>query len=580
MQQLRGSGWIGKIGKRLPDVTTDKLRVFATFSQLTLTPEVSRGYQQGVSIDSFFHSIPLCATIAAFPLIPMLKALESETCAPKNLLFYMKILLIVSFLCISVNAQPVRFPQYAQVPVNNPWNPPINGTTSPVFPPGNAAAPWPSSSGTVGSPIYGPATVTPLGPPSGFGGSPSNVGATLRPNSAPLLPPTTGSFAPSGPYAPPTGNGWNLGSWLGLNTYNQPLTAPPANYGPFPNNYPSTVYPNSAPSALFPGGYSPAPNYGATPNYGSYGSTPGQNSLFPNSLFNTSNWRLGNGWFSSPNGPVWSGGVPNPLTSRFFVTPRVRHSWIAGDNDPRSIGINDSDASLVFQIPGFLGSTQPLYVVPSFSSHLWDGPSSPTADLPAAAYSAFLDFGWETNPLQTFGLELGTRVGVFSDYDTFTGQSLRILGKALGRVRLTPTATARIGAYWIDRNRIKLIPAAGILWAPNPDTRFDLFFPEPKLSHYVATLGSRDMWWYVSGYYGGGAWTITRANGDFDNVDLNDMRIAIGLEWGRNELLRQGHRTAFLEGGYVFNRELIYRVRPQDNIDVEDSFMVRAGFAY
>ncbi len=575
------------MGNLFIGVTTDKSRVFTTFPQVTLTPEVSRGYQQVVSFDSFFLSISPFATIAVSPVMPMLQALESETLNAKYFVFCTKILLVASFLFGSASAQPVvRFPQSGPSPANNPWNPPINGTTSPVFPPGNASTPWPSSSGTIGSPIFGPATFTPLGPPSSLGSSPSTVRATIQPNSAPFLPPTSGGFAPSGPYAPPTGNGWNMGSWLGLNNFNQPLTAPPSNSGPFPNNYPSAVYPNSAPTALFPGGYGTAPNYGTTPNYGAnpsyggYGGAAGQNSLFPNSMFNTSNWRLGNGWFTSPNGPVWSGGVPNPMTSRFFVTPRVRHSWIAGDNDPRSIGINDSDASLVFQIPGFLGSTQPLYIVPSFSSHLWDGPSSPTADLPSAAYSAFLDFGWETNPLQTFGLELGTRVGVFSDYNTFTGQSLRVLGKVLGRVRLTPTATARIGAYWIDRNRIKLIPAAGILWAPNPDTRFDLFFPEPKLSHYVATLGSRDMWWYVSGYYGGGAWTITRANGDFDNIDLNDMRIAIGLEWGRNELLRQGHRTAFLEGGYVFNRELIYRVRPQDNIDVEDSFMVRAGFAY
>jgi hypothetical protein len=516
----------------------------------------------------------------------MLRALESENRIPKNLVFFARFILLVPVFSATAYAQQVRFPQYGSPTANNPWNPPINGTTSPVFPQGNASVPWPSSGSSIGNPILGPATVTPLGPPANLGTNPSGVGATIRPNSAPLLPPSTGGFAPSGPYAPPTGGGWNLGSWLGLNNYSQPLTPPPGNYGPFPNNYPPAVYPNSAPSALFPGGYGASPsygsnlNYGANPGYGGIGTGSGQSSLFQNNLFNSSNWRLGNGWFNSPNGPMFNGGIPNPLSSRFFVTPRFRHSWIAGDNDPASIGINDSDLSLVFQIPGFLGSTQPLYIVPSFSSHLWDGPSSPTADLPPAAYSAFLDFGWETNPLQTFGLELGTRVGVFSDYDTFTGQSLRILGKALGRVRLTPTATARVGAYWIDRNRIKLIPAAGILWVPNPDTRFDLFFPEPKLSHYVATLGNRDMWWYVSGYYGGGAWTITRASGDEDNIDLNDMRIVIGLEWGRNELLRQGHRTAFIEGGYVFNRELIYRVRPQDNLEVDDSYVIRAGFAY
>ncbi len=261
-----------------------------------------------------------------------------------------------------------------------------------------------------------------------------------------------------------------------------------------------------------------------------------------------------------------NGGQPWP--SRFLVAPRFRHSWIAGDDQPgdnqdNALGVNDSDVSLLFQVPQFLGSTQPLYIAPSFSLHLWDGPKHPIADLPASAYSAFLDFGWETDPLRTFGTELGVRVGVFSDFDTFTGDSLRILGKALGRVRLTPNATARAGVFWIDRNRIKLVPAAGVLWVPNADTRFDLFFPEPKLSHYLATLGNTDTWWYATAYYGGGTWTIERKTTEEDSVDLNDMRIVLGLEWGRNEMLRQGHRVAFFEGGYAFNRELIYRYRPK-----------------
>jgi hypothetical protein len=171
-------------------------------------------------------------------------------------------------------------------------------------------------------------------------------------------------------------------------------------------------------------------------------------------------------------------------------------------------------------------------------------------------------------------------VGVFSQFEVFNSESLRILGKALGRVRLTPTSTGRLGVFWIDRNRIKLLPAGGILWAPNADTRFDLFFPEPKLSHYLATVGNSDMWWYASAYYGGGAWTIERTDGQDDSIDINDWRIVFGLEWGRNELLRRGHRFAFLEGGYAFSRELIYRYRPDDSLDIENSFVLRAGFIY
>lgn len=462
-------------------------------------------------------------------------------------------------------AQQIRFPE-SSATVSNPWNPPINGVTSPSY---GTAPSWPTTP-PLTTPMSSATSPAMTSVPT-YPAPPSSSSLGLRPNTAPILPTQTPTWG--------TGSGWNLGSWLGTGTYSPvptyaptyaPNMAPSSGY--FPNSYPPSVYPSTVPPTLFPGGYSSIPSYPVAPN-------GGQGSLYPNSTFSSNPWPTGNGWFGgNPNGPLWTGNIPMP--TRFFVTPRFRHSWIAGDDQSTSVGVNDSDLSGVFQIPGFLGSTQPLYIVPSFSLHLWDGPDHPSADLPANAYSAFLDFGWESNPLRTFGTELGVRVGAFTDFDTFNSESLRVLGKIIGRVRLTPNSTFRLGAYWIDRNRIKLIPAAGILWSPNNDTRFDIFFPEPKLSHYVATVGRSDMWWYVSGYYGGGAWTIQRADGSSDNVDLNDIRVVLGLEWGRNELLRQGHRTAFLEGGYVFNRELIYRISPLDNIDVENSFVLRAGFVY
>ncbi|MGN6547967.1 MAG: hypothetical protein ACTHK7_23235, partial [Aureliella sp.] len=252
-----------------------------------------------------------------------------------------------------------------------------------------------------------------------------------------------------------------------------------------------------------------------------------------------------------------------------------------GDNSPNSLMINDTDVSLAFAVPNFLFSTQPVYILPSFSLHQWDGPNAPSpADLPSKAYSAFLDTGWQSDPLRLLGAELGVRVGVFSDFNTFTSDSIRIQGRGIGRVRLTPTTTLKAGVVYLDRNRVKLLPAGGILWQPNPGTRFDLFFPEPKLSQYLSTIGNWDTWWYVGGYYGGGAWTVKRANGSTDSIDINDIRLLLGLEWGRNEMMREGRRIGFAEIGYVFNRELLYKYNPADNIDLKDSFVIRAGIGY
>jgi hypothetical protein len=264
---------------------------------------------------------------------------------------------------------------------------------------------------------------------------------------------------------------------------------------------------------------------------------------------------------------------------------RFRHTWLNGTGDfnskePTSLEINDTDVSLVFAIPNFFNSTRSFFIIPSYSHHLWDGPRVAGSDLPSKAFSGFLDFGWDTNPTQTLGLELGGRIGVFADFDAINSDSVRYQGKLLGRLRLTPNSTFRLGVFYLDRNKIKLLPAGGLLCTPNQDSRFDLFFPEPKVSHYVSTLGNKDMWWYLSGYYGGGNWTIKRADQSEDEIDINDIRVMIGMECGRSEQIRQGYRCGFIELGYAFNRELIFRLNSENNLDLDDSIVVRAGFAY
>jgi hypothetical protein len=536
---------------------------------------------------------------------------------------FVSIAFVMAILGNSVSlGQQVQFPSSSAgaapgtLNTSNPWNtaPPATG----VFPPGTGTSGWPPppSNLSTGTSTFGAPTITPIMPTNT---SAPNSGVSIRPNSSPLLPPTftgapptqpfsaspypsqpfPGQPFPAQPYAgqpvtptyPSPSNLWGLGNLFGT-TQPQPYASATSPYGyptgypvgtvpsgafptsapVFSNTYPPSVYPNAQPPTLFPSGFgTPTQVQSGVPMGQPYFVQPGQPTVW-----NPNPWQ-------TPTGPMMNNSfTQDPLgyTSRFFVTPRFRQSWINGNDDPTALEINDSEVSALFQIPRFFGSTQPLYMAPSFAIHLWDGPSNGTADLPGSAYSAFMDFGWETNPAQTFGLETGIRIGVFTDFNTFNSDSLRIPGKIIGRARLTPNATARIGAYWLARNRIKLLPAAGILWTPNPDTRFDIFFPEPKLAHYLSTIGNKDCWWYVTGYYGGGAWTIQRADGTSDDIDLNDIRVCLGFEWGRNEALRLGQRCSFFEAGYAFNREVIYRVSPQDNLDVDSSLVLRAGFIY
>ena len=63
-------------------------------------------------------------------------------------------------------------------------------------------------------------------------------------------------------------------------------------------------------------------------------------------------------------------------------------------------------------------------------------------------------------------------------------------------------------------------------------------------------------------------------------VDLNDIRITTGFEFGLPEQLRLGEHIGFIEAGLVVNREVVFRNTPQQNFDPGTSVMVRAGLGY
>lgn len=375
--------------------------------------------------------------------------------------------------------------------------------------------------------------VTPVGPTTA---SPGIISAPApgTPAATTINPYTGGSFSPP-PFDPYSSNG--------ASAYQFWSTTPPSNTtGVF--SQPAT----GTPVVGQPGSF---PTYGPPP-----GAPPGTPPQYV---------------FPQGTGETWD----FTQSMRFIQDLRFRETWLAGGDAPDDLGINDIETGITFTWPNFLWSNQPLYISPAFALHLWDGPSFMPADLPPNAYSAYLDFQHATDPALQIGAELGVRVGVYTDFDTLNSHSLRVQGVALAVARLTPTMTFKFGAMYINRNDIKLLPAGGVLWQPSPQVRFDIFFPQPRLSAYMTTIGRFELWWYLAGEYGGGAWTIERTDGTSDRVDINDIRFSVGLEW-------TGPRgvTGFFEVGYVFEREVVYVVDPSDSFDPDDTFMIRTGFSW
>lgn len=436
-------------------------------------------------------------------------------------------MVVVCWMAAALAAHELR----AQVRVRQPQ--PVVSSTMP----GNSvsrgfASPTPAlpAAATLGQPSFDPYSTVPTIPPNA-----ASVPPTLPGSSAPVSPqPRFGSPASPALGASPNVVPGRTSTWP---TWTNPGTATPG-YA-FPNTgYPA--YPQQ-PSALFPNGAPPA-------------------------------------WC-----PNWA--WPQPQEGRYlrlFQDVRFSYTWLDGGDGTREMGIDEAEIATTVNFPNFLWSGAPLQVSPVFIMHWWDGPETsfvgpnpfPT-ELPPRVYSALLDFAWQPYLTQYLSADLDASIGVFTDFEGFTSDSVRIQGTGMGSLAVTPTTTLKAGVTYLDRVDIKLLPAGGIVWIPNPQTRWDLIFPKPKVARYLTTVGNTDIWVYLNGEYGGGSWTVRRAGASDRRMDINDIRVGGGLEW-----THQFGLGAFVEAAYVFDRELVFASGIPERHTLKDTVMVRGGLVY
>jgi hypothetical protein len=163
---------------------------------------------------------------------------------------------------------------------------------------------------------------------------------------------------------------------------------------------------------------------------------------------------------------------------------------------------------------------------------------------------------------------------VWSDFDHVTTDSIRFLGRGLASISVNPTFDILFGVVYLDRLKVKILPAGGVYWRPTPDWDAYIVFPNPKIRPSWTTIGNSKWYYYVAGEYGGGSWTVNR-DGLGDRIDINDIRALGGIEWETQTMIR-GH----LEAGYVFNRQVIYNDNMTGEFNPSDTFMVRGGIEF
>lgn len=271
----------------------------------------------------------------------------------------------------------------------------------------------------------------------------------------------------------------------------------------------------------------------------------------------------------SPFGQAIYGGPPN---QRLIQQVKFEYTFLGATGTNGSFQVQDAEVSATATFP-FLYNVAPLLITPGFATHWWSGPIG-GPNLPPRVYDLYLDFGWRPQVSPCFGLDLGVRPGLFTDFSQITTRSWRIQARALAIFTASPQIQIVGGFLYLDRNFLKWLPAGGIIWTPNEDTRYEILFPRPKLSQRIHTFGNTDWWVYLAGEYGGGAWQFDQPGVGQTNMDYNDLRAALGTEWFAFNGMK-----GYFEAGFVFNRQLFF-TNGTPNYYPNVTYMLRAGILF
>jgi hypothetical protein len=247
-------------------------------------------------------------------------------------------------------------------------------------------------------------------------------------------------------------------------------------------------------------------------------------------------------------------------------------TWLAGSGED-DLGIGELKASTTIIVPvRVFGS--PLLVTPSFTSSLLDRPAS--MDIPSELYRASGSMMWMNRHSDRMNFMIGVTPGVASDFEA-TNNAFRIFGFGVAKYQWTPTTQWMLGAAYLDRDDIPILPMAGFVWTPNEDTRLELALPRPSLARRLywnqAWAGPED-WVYLAGELGGGTYAVRHSTGFDDEMTLRDYRFILGIERRSKQGL-----SGRAEIGYVFGRKIEFE-RDATEFQPRDTILLRVGVAF
>jgi hypothetical protein len=216
-------------------------------------------------------------------------------------------------------------------------------------------------------------------------------------------------------------------------------------------------------------------------------------------------------------------------------------------------------------------TTAPVTIAPGIGLHLWDGPA--TLDLPPRVYDVYLDLAWRFLEHERWGVAGGLTPGFYGDFVRFDGDAFQLTGWVLGDWAVSDQWTLVGGLAYVRQLQSHLLPIGGAIWRPSSDLRVDLIFPRPRVTWRWFEAPGQDVWLYVAGVFGGGAWSVDDGAGSSVLVQYSDLRLSLGAE-----VAQFGGKVTTFEAGYAFSRDI--SVNSNSVATPDSTFFVQAMLAW
>ncbi len=245
----------------------------------------------------------------------------------------------------------------------------------------------------------------------------------------------------------------------------------------------------------------------------------------------------------------------------------VAATYIAAHGD-KGLGLVDLGLNRTWRLGQ---DSHPIIVAPGLGVHWFEEPA--WLELPSTVYDAYVDLSWRVLNGGFAGVTLEVVPGFYSDLQRIEVESFQVTGCIMGDYCINPQWTVVGGVAVVRQLESHWLPVGGLLWIPHEDWQCEVTIPRPRLARRIHQTHEVDVWAYLSGQFGGGAWAVDDGADDIVLLGYSDLRLLAGVN-----LWRGSGRELSCEIGYAFSRDV--SVSDTSVYSPHDAWLVQAVWIY